>query len=331
MPRLILSMAEKGRGDARQVAAMLTGVLVFIIGSAPTVVGQTQDDKPGREAHTVVGITAPYREATLAAVQPGRIAQMSAAEGATVQQGELVFALEDGVQRARAEMAEATAESTLDIELAQARQEQAQRDLNRLLKLHGDDDASSKELNDARSAATIARLEYELAKFAHAQAARAHQRELELLEQYHARAPFAGYVVEHLKHVGEAVEESEGVVTLVQLDPLQVLLDCPLSLAPSIQAGAQVTLRPFDTQWSPRQGTVVLANRVADGASQTFRVKVTVPNEDSGWVSGLKVAVEFSPRRVAGPSEGLPRRREDMPAPACGELGDGPRDPQIHR
>jgi hypothetical protein len=38
---------------------------------------------------------------------------------------------------------------------------------------------------------------------------------------------------------------------------------------------------------------------VADAASQTFRVKVTVENADAGWISGLKVNVSFTDPRAA--------------------------------
>lgn len=270
--------------------------LIILVGSVPLAdwaVAQDKAPQLSEAVREVVGITGPHKEATLAAVHPGRIARIASPEGSVVEEGKLVFALDDGVQQAAVRMAGSKAETTLDVELAQARWERAQNDLDRLLKLHGNENATSKELNDARSEARITRLEYELARFAHGQLALAYQREQELLDQYHARAPFTGYVAEHLKHEGESVEESEGVIRLVQVDPLKVLVDCPLTLAPSIREGDRVRVRPLDTRWDPRWGSVVLASRVADGASQTFKVKLTVPNEDAAWMSGLKVMVEF--------------------------------------
>ena len=272
-----------------------------IVAASLAIPSAAQADQPSATAEhrSIIGITGPQREATLAAVQPGRIARIAAPEGSVVEEGSLVFALEDGVQQARVEMAKSAAESTLEVELAEAKWERAQRDLDRLVRLHGSESASSKELNDARSDARIARLEHELAKFAHDQAALAFRREREALDQYYARAPFTGYVVEHLKHDGESVEESEGVVRLVQVDPLQVLVDCPLALAPFVRTGERIHVRPFDADCDARWGTVVLASRVADGASQTFKVKLTVPNGDAAWMSGLKVVVEFPHRNAS--------------------------------
>ncbi len=242
-------------------------------------------------------MTAPNQEATLAAVQPGRIGAVLVAEGQPVSQGDLVFILEDGVQRAQTEIARATAESTLDIDLAAALWERARLELERLEALNKKHSVSIKELNDARSDEKTTRIEHELAKFEHHQAVLAHRREEETLKEYSARAPFTGYVSEQLKYVGETVEESEGVVTLVQLDPLKVLVDCPIDLAPHIRTGDQVLVRTADLHQSQRWGTVTLASRVADGASQTFKVKINVPNEGAEWLSGLKVNVDLPGRR----------------------------------
>ena len=275
------------------------GLLLLVTGVCAQGAGPEGTQAPSSATFEVVGITLPYREATLSVVQPGRIEQIAASEGSVVAEGSPVFALKDGVQRARTELARGTSESTLEVELAKAHLERAERDLERLRRLHGNDDASSKELADAHSVARIARLECELARFVHGQAALAYQREKELLDQFHIRAPFHGYVAEHLKHPGEAVEEGEGVIRLVQVDPLQVVTDCPLALAGSVKAGEQVRVRPVEGQWPARWGTVILASRVADGASQTFKVKLTVPNEDAAWMAGLKVLVEFPNRQAS--------------------------------
>lgn len=243
----------------------------------------------------LIGITTPYREATLSAVRPGRIAQIHVEEGVSVKQGDLVFQMVDDVQRARTAMAKATADSLLGVDLARAVWERDKRELARLTKLHGDANASSKELDDARAAEEIARIEHELAGFDHAQAMLAYEREKAQLDEHRAVAPFSGYVEERLKQVGETVDESEGVIRLAQLDPLRVWVDCPLSVAALLHTGDQLVVRPFDDRWSPRTGTVVMASRVADSASQTFKVKLTVPNANGTWMSGLKVAVEISP------------------------------------
>ncbi len=249
---------------------------------------------PQPELYNVTGITAPASMVTLASVQEGRISEIVAGEGTPVRKGDLVFTLDQQVQRARTDIAKAKSQSTLNIELAGARWGRARRDLDRLTSLRGDDFASSKEYSDALAEVDINHIEFELAKFARTQAVRAHEYERRVLAELNVHAPLSGYVCEHLKHVGETVDQHEGIVTLVQLHPLEVSVDCPLALAPVVNVGDRVLVRPADTHWSPRTGSVALTSRVADGASQTFKVKITVPNADGVWMSGLKVVVGFT-------------------------------------
>ncbi|MDO8630846.1 MAG: hypothetical protein Q7R41_10165 [Phycisphaerales bacterium] len=255
-------------------------------------------------------MTEPFRVATLASVQSARIAAVRFEEGAYAAEGEVVVALQDGVQRARTELARAAVDTSLPIDLERAKLTRARRDLERLKRLQGDDFASSKELSDALAVAEIAQVEYDLSVFNQEQARRAYEREKETLAEYQIRAPFPAYVSNHLKHAGESVDQLEGIVRLVQLDPLLVSVDCPLTLATSVAIGDRYVVRPVDPQsasltrddatlhrdphWQPRTGTVVFANQVADAASQTFKVKLTVDNADRRWIAGLKVVVDFS-------------------------------------
>jgi multidrug resistance efflux pump len=91
-----------------------------------------------------------------------------------------------------------------------------------------------------------------------------------VLKEFRLFAPFDGYVFEHLKHAGETVNELEGIVTLVQLNPLKVVVDCPVALAASVAVGDRFRVAPVDRRLSPRVGTVMLTSRTADGGSQTF-------------------------------------------------------------
>jgi RND family efflux transporter MFP subunit len=258
----------------------------------------TAGSTPAEHEWELVGLTGPYREAILAAVLPARIDALPVDEGARIRTGEVAVRLHDAVQVVKTEIAAAAAESTLAVDLARARWQRDQRNLERLTGLHGNDYASSKELSDAYAAAEIARLDYEIARFQHAQFERAHEREKHLLGEYRLRAPFDGYVTRHLKMVGETADQLEGIVKLVQVDPLRVTVDCPLALAQRIKVGDTALVRADPSDAPPRIGTVVLVSPVADGASQTFRVGLTVDNADGAWLAGAKATVVMSARPV---------------------------------
>ncbi len=243
----------------------------------------------------LTGMTAPHWTATLGAVMPGRIAKIAIVEGQHVQEGELLVALDDRVQRMRTEIAHAASKSRLHIDLVRAKLQKTERDLERLTQLRGARSAATRELTDAKSAVTIARLGLELAEFEHEQAVREYHRQQFLLEQLAVRAPFAGYVSPLHKQVGEIVDEREDVVTVVQLNPLEVVVDAPLHFLPTLQIGDTVPVLPVGDTWTERKATIVLVGPVADPASQTVRVKLTVANPERGWIAGMKVRVHFGP------------------------------------
>ena len=250
---------------------------------------------PATSGTILTGMTAPHWTATLGAVMPGRIARIAVVEGQHIQEGQLLVALDDRVQRMRTEIAHAASKSRLRIDLVRARMQRTERDVERLAQLRGAHSASTRELADAESAVTIVRLELELAEFEHEQAVREYHRQRFLLEQLTVRAPFSGYVAPLHKQVGEIVDEREDVVTVVRLDPLEVVVDAPLHFLPTLQIGDTVPVLPVGDAWTERKGTIVLVGPVADPASQTVRVKLTVANPERGWIAGMKVRVHFVP------------------------------------
>jgi RND family efflux transporter MFP subunit len=278
-------------------AKSFTVVCIFMLTIAPAwlpITTQAKDqptDSSGADG--LRGITVPHRTATLAAERPSPISRIAVVEGQFVATGDLLATLDDAAQRIRIDMARAEAESTLRIDLARTKQQRARNDLEHYTRLSSGNHASGRELTEAKLNAEAARLEYELAQFEHRQLEREYARQQQLLELLRVRAPFDGYIAKVHKQIGETVDELEGLITVVELDPLEVWLDCPVRWAGRVQPGDLVTVRPLDKQWAPRVGEVILTHRVADAASQTFKIKITVANNDAAWMSGLKVVVDL--------------------------------------
>jgi RND family efflux transporter MFP subunit len=243
----------------------------------------------------VTGFTAPSRTVTLAAVCTGRIAEILAEEGAFVSNGAVVVRLDDAVQRRRVEIAAALAESSLEIDLATVHLQQTQADLTRLRGMTHLSAATTKELIDAETETRAAELNLAQAQFRQTQAARELALQKALLDDMEVRAPFAGYVTGRLREVGDTVEDRQPMMTLVQLDPLAVLLDCPIDAAADLHTGMRAELRPAAGFGPPRVGEVVFVNPVGDAASQTLRVKIHVANGDAAWKAGMRVNVNFNP------------------------------------
>lgn len=264
---------------------------------------------PASAASSVItGFTAPLRNVVLGSTCTGRIEAILVDEGARVETGATVVRLDGDVQRHRFELADAQARSELEVELALLRLEQA-RTARDHLQTVGVGAASTYELTTARIEVALAEVDVARARFRQEQAAREAALQQSLLDEYEIRAPFAGFVVEHLRQPGETVEDREGIVRLVQLDPLVVTVDCPLELVPAIQIGGVAEVMPDGPGAMPRRGTIVYVSPVADAASQTLKVKLHVANADTGWRAGMRVLVSL------GSGAARPASAGDAPRP----------------
>lgn len=248
-------------------------------------------DSPGE---ALLGFTAPSRKATVGVVAPGRIALLRAQPGEAVSKGDVIFELDTAAADARRESAQALADSDVEERIAAVKLEQAQTELQRLENLATNRMSAPKELVDARNLAATAALELDLARFRREQARRDAQLQIALRKELIGVAPFDAVVSEKLKEEGESVESRDGVLTLVQLDPLEVTVDCPASIAVHVRGGDVLEVVNPLQPGAPRRATVTLVGPVIDAASQTTKLRLSVPNPDRTWLAGLRVSVNVN-------------------------------------
>jgi hypothetical protein len=100
---------------------------------------------------------------------------------------------------------------------------------------------------------------------------------------------------------GESVKDKP-ILRLAEIDPLRVEVFVPVASFGAIAPGQTATIRPEAPGEGDFTATVSIVDRVADAASGTFRVRLTLPNKDYRLPSGLKCRVAFS---AAPPEPGL--------------------------
>lgn len=237
----------------------------------------------------LTGFTAPHRTATLSAVQRGRISSIAVREGDAVREFDRLIELDQRAQRARVAIALIDAQSTADLEIARFRLEQANQELERVVRLG--DDASPKELLEANTDAQVRRLEHERAHEERGLASRKRELQEYLLDELTIRAPFDGYISERLREPGETVEVGDEVLRIAQLDPLTIRIDVPMDLAIRLAPGQRIAVRPALTFLTAGKARVEFVSRVADAASQSMSVRLTIANPDGDWPAGMRVEV----------------------------------------
>jgi multidrug efflux pump subunit AcrA (membrane-fusion protein) len=128
------------------------------------------------------------------------------------------------------------------------------------------------------------------------------QRSLEVLERHTISSPIDGVVVQRYLSPGESTED-QPIMRIAQIDPLRIEVIVPVTAFGSISKGQEAFVYPEAPKEGRYPATVTVVDRVADPASGTFRVRLSMPNPDYAVPSGLRCSVEFQPGLVENSDE----------------------------
>ncbi len=222
----------------------------------------------------------------------GVIDKVLVERGDVVRKGQVVAQLDARVERAAVAVAIARAQSEAEVQSARQAHEFAVRKQERNESLFRQNYISSQALDQA---ATETRLADTKAAQAREQRAMAMQ-EVNLaraqLAQRTIHAPVGGVVVDRFLSHGERVEEKP-ILKVAQIDPLRVELLLPANRFGQIRPGQSAKVQPDLPGASEMPAKVTIVDRVVDAASNTFRVRLEMPNPGLGLPSGLRCKVSF--------------------------------------
>jgi len=105
------------------------------------------------------------------------------------------------------------------------------------------------------------------------------------------RAPYSGIVTERHVEVGEIANPGEPVMSGLSLDELRVIVDVPQSVIPAVRTGGQVRVYLPDGTSTEASGITVFP--YADPESNTFSVRINLPEGESGLFPGMFVETGF--------------------------------------
>jgi cobalt-zinc-cadmium efflux system membrane fusion protein len=223
--------------------------------------------------------------ARLAALVPGRVAQLLVQVGDRVDADQPLVALESPeVKTVEAEYVRAEADRTL-----------ARKTADRATRLRAAQAIAEKDYQQAEEEAAKAAADFERARAA---LERLRVAPGEVTSRYLLRAPFAGTVVERKALVGMEVstESAEPLVVVSDLSRVRVVMRVPERQLPLLRAGERVAVR-VDAYPQEFPGTVVAVGDVIEDATRTVPVRCTVPNPDRLLKPAMfaRVALEAPP------------------------------------
>lgn len=234
----------------------------------------------------------PNAEAEVGSPVIGVLSRVLVERGDRVKKGQAIAQLMDEVERASADAASQRFENRAEIAAAKSAYEFAQKKADRSRELLEKQFISPQALEKDDSEAKVAAMRYAQAQ---------EQRVVARQELAVARAqlglrtissPISGIVVDRYMSAGERVEQKP-ILKVVQIDPLRVEVVAPASRFNSITVGSVARITPELAGSIEHAAKVVLVDPVIDAASNTFRVRLELPNPGYAIPSGLRCKVAF--------------------------------------
>lgn len=239
------------------------------------------------------GRTEAARQVSVAAETSGLVVSDPLRKGAFVNEGDALCRLDPGTREAslaeaRARLAEAQGrvpEAQAGVTEANARVREAEINLNAARALSEDGFASETRVASAQAAmdAAVAGVQRANSAVASAEAGieasaagvASAEREIERLQ---INAPFAGLLETDTAELGSLMQPGALCATIIQLDPIKLVGFVPELDVSKISVGAIAGARLSTGR--EVQGRVTFLSRSADEQTRTFRVEVTVANND---------------------------------------------------
>ena len=259
-------------------------------------------------------VVEPYEVIEVSSAAEGVLERVYVERNDLVTRGQIIAELESDVEKASLAYAQLNASLSSEIKLRRASLEFDERNKQRVqelytknaIPLHHRDEATTDAakshwlLTKAEDDKRLAALEYARASA--------------VLKRKTVRSPITGVVVSRHKSAGEYIED-QAIITVAQLHPLRVEVIAPVELFGSISNGMRAEITPELAAAGPLTATVMSVDRVIDGESGTFDVRLELPNPDYAIPSGLKCEIAFTDAPAADEA-GLLQPTPAAPVPA---------------
>ena len=249
---------------------------------AEVTLTQVQRADIGDTLHLTGTIAAPpNQDVRVSSFVAGRIAEMKVAEGDRVASGQLLAKIEDHIYRdqlAQAAAVEAQAKANL---------ENAKLNLARDENLFSRGIAARKELEDARTQATVAQAALQQAEASLSLARRQ-------LSRTEIVSPLAGMVVKRFVNVGEQVDgtAAQPVVEVASYGEVELLASVPAAYLTRIHIGQTLTISSDAFPGKTFTGRAVAVSPAVDPMTNAGLVRVRFPNPSGLLRLGMVLSAE---------------------------------------
>jgi len=228
--------------------------------------------------------------------------------GAAVTVGQIVATLDDNEQRLLEERSRIRAEADVDVRSKRAEAEFRLREEERIAGLYEDKLVPEIDFEQANIERRLAELALQAAETESEVARVEHRQATEKLARRSIRSPVNGVIVDLAMGPGEYVHKQAIIMTIAEIDPLNVEVFVPVESYGEIVAGTEATVMPEEPVGGTYRASVAVSDRVFDAASRTFGVRLVLQNPDFELPAGVRCKVQFDEPvdDIATPDSGDP-------------------------
>jgi RND family efflux transporter MFP subunit len=231
------------------------------------------------------GVVEAINKATVSAQTGGSIQEILVDVDDYVEKGAVIIRLKDVSQQAQLKKAQAGEKEAIS-NLAKAEDEYV-----RIKDIYAKKVVSKSQMDDATHALSAAKARLESARAGLDEAR-------EQLSYTQVKAPYSGIVTERHVELGETVQPGAKLMTGVSLDKLRVNVDVPQSLINKIREYNKAYVYTdaadngeFDVEQNQVAAEKITIFPIADRASNTFKVRLDLPEGIKGLFPGMFVKV----------------------------------------
>ncbi len=301
----------------------LAGAALTLVSTAMVEAqAQAQGAQPG--VGPLACVMEPRSVVKLGSSEEGILREILVDRGDRVTAGQVVARLDSELEKINVELARVRAENDIELESSRARLIFRESEVARMEQLHNKSIVATKSLDEAAVERRLAEHAVRSAKLERQTARLEHRMAKARFDRRSIRSPVEGVVVERNMTPGEYAHEQAPVMTIAEIDPLNVEVFVPIDLYGSVALGMPAEVEPAAPIGGSYRARVTVVDPVFDTASGTFGVRLELPNPKGRLPAGLKCRVRFLPMEAsaeaAGPevggSSGAEARQEPEPKPA---------------
>jgi RND family efflux transporter MFP subunit len=235
------------------------------------------------------GIIEPYDIIEIGTPSEGIVSKVLVDRSHVVKKGDILVALESSLEKAALEKARALAEFDGEIQLQMIELSFAKRVYQRIKPLAA---ISAQDKDQAATKILVTEYRLEKARENNSLAKLELNKAWALLARRSVQSPISGVVLERYVSPGEYVK-SQPLLKIARINPLRVEVIIPAQMFNRIVPGMEATILPELSAYGEQKARVRIVDKIIDSASNTFGVRLELPNKKHQLPAGIKCRVRF--------------------------------------